>query len=741
MRERYADIIVDISQEKLDRTFQYKIPPALWDAVSIGKQVRVPFGKGNREITGYVIGISQEAAYDPDKMKEILDVDNRGITIESKLITLAGWIREQYGSTMNQALKTVLPVKKKIKAKEKKRLFLCISPSQGAEVLAELERKKYTARARLLRAVLENGDMDYDFAVKELQVSYPAIQRLKDEGIIREEISTVYRNPVGAVGGAEQEVHLTLEQKESVRQITEEWAADSPRPCLLHGITGSGKTLAYMEVIQRILENGREVIVLIPEIALTYQTVRRFYQRFGDRVSVINSRMSQGERFDQFERAREGKIQIMVGPRSALFTPFQNLGLIIIDEEHEASYISESTPRYHAREVAIERAGMEGAYVLLGSATPSVDSYYKGEQGIYKVISMNSRFEGSRLPSVYTVDLREELKTGNRSIISGMLRDKIQERLDKKEQVMLFLNRRGYSGFIACRSCGYVVKCPHCDVSLSIHTHGKLICHYCGYETQNIHKCPECGSPYIGGFRAGTQQIEEIVRQTFPKARVLRMDLDTTKGKHGHEHILSAFAGGEADILVGTQMIVKGHDFPKVTLVGILAADMSLFAGNYRAGERTFQLLTQAVGRAGRGSEPGEAVIQTYHPEHYSIQASVHQDYREFYEEEIGFRLLMGYPPAASMLAVHGICKDEEILGQAMHYMGIYVQKIYPGKDLQIIGPAWEAVAKVNDMYRMVLYMKHEENHRLIWIKNQLERYIRINSGFDNVGIQFDFNV
>ena len=741
MNEWYADIIVDISQEKLDRTFQYKIPEALREDICIGMQVRVPFGKGNREITGYVTGISVDARYDTEKMKEILGPESGGITVESKLIALAAWIREQYGSTMNQALKTVLPVKKKMKAKEKKRLRLVLPPKEAEELLIELERKKYAARARLLSAILENGDMDYEFAIKALHVSPAAVRKMIENGAVAEEVSTVYRNPLGPVEGNEEQISLTEEQRTAAVRIAEEWASEVPRPCLLHGITGSGKTLIYMEMIQRILEEGREIIVLIPEIALTYQTVRRFYLRFGERVSVINSRMSQGERFDQFERAREGKIQIMVGPRSALFTPFQKLGLIIIDEEHESSYISESTPRYHARDVAIERARMEGAYVLMGSATPSVDAYYKGQQGIYHMVSLSSRFAGSSLPMVYTVDLREELKTGNRSIISKLLRDKIQERLDNREQIMLFLNRRGYSGFVACRSCCFVVKCPHCDVSLSIHSHGRLVCHYCGYETPSLSGCPECGSPYIGGFRAGTQQIEEIVKKMFPRARILRMDLDTTKGKNGHETILAAFANKEADILVGTQMIVKGHDFPKVTLVGVLAADMSLFAENYRASERTFQLLTQAVGRAGRGKNPGEAVIQTYHPEHYSIQASVHQDYEEFYREEISYRLLMGYPPAASMLAIRGACRDESLLQQGMHYIGKYIQKIYPKSELQLIGPAPENISKVNDMYRMVLYLKHGENERLIWIKNQLERYIRINKGFDKITVQFDFNV
>ena len=348
---------------------------------------------------------------------------------------------------------------------------------------------------------------------------------------------------------------------------------------------------------------------------------------------------------------------------------------------------------------------------------PSLEAMYRAKRGEYCLLEMPNRSGMQDMAEVSTVDLREEIKEGNRSILSRKLQDMIADRLEKREQIMLFLNRRGYAGFVSCRECGHVIKCPHCDVSLSSHRNGKLVCHYCGYEERKASVCPECGSRHIGEFRAGTQQIEELVKNQFPEARVLRMDMDTTRQKDGHEKILAAFANEEADILVGTQMIVKGHDFPKVTLVGVLAADMSLFAENYRASERTFQLLTQAVGRAGRGKNPGEAVIQTYHPEHYSIQASVHQDYEEFYREEISYRLLMGYPPAASMLAIRGACRDESLLQQGMHYIGKYIQKIYPKSELQLIGPAPENISKVNDMYRMVLYLKHGENERLIWIK------------------------
>lgn len=495
-----------------------------------------------------------------------------------------------------------------------------------------------------------------------------------------------------------------------------------------------------MKLIEQVLKEGKQAIVLIPEIALTYQTVRRFYGRFGDQVSVLNSKLSQGERYDQFRRAKAGEIQIMVGPRSALFTPFPNLGLIVIDEEHEQTYKSENSPRYHARETAIYRAKMEGTHVVLGSATPSLEAYYKTETGEFDLVRLTSRFGEQILPKVSIIDLREELKQGNRSILSRSLKDAIELRLKKKEQTILFLNRRGYAGFVSCRSCGHVMKCPHCDVSLSAHNNGKLICHYCGFERPNVDKCPECGSPYIGGFKAGTQQIEQVLQKTFPGVKVLRMDYDTTRNKGSYEQILSSFASHEADILVGTQMIVKGHDFPDVTLVGVIAADMSLNASDYRSGERTFQLLTQAVGRSGRGKKTGEAIIQTYHPEHYSIQSAAVQDYEAFYQEEMGYRDMMNYPPGAHMLAVLASSEDDELLEKACSYLAKYIQRVHPGEDLHMIGPAYAAVGKVNDVYRKVIYLKHTENRVLIKIKDQLEKYIEINSGFRKIYIQYDFS-
>lgn len=736
----YADIIIDITHEKLDKVFQYRIPSHLEGMLKVGTEVVVPFGKGNKEINGYVTGFSERAEYAPEKIKEILRIAEESVAIESRLVALAAWMKESYGGTMIQALKTVLPIKKKERAKEKQKVRLLLTEAEGKEKLELYLHKNQRARARLLAALLDQPEQDYDFLIHKLNLTRSVIKALEEQKVLILESEQVYRNPVICQQKEQKEIIYTEEQRTAIQTFSRDYEQGLRKTYLLYGVTGSGKTEVYMEMIAKVLSEGRQAIVLIPEIALTYQTVMRFYTRFGERVSILNSRMSQGERYDQMERVKKGEVDIMIGPRSALFTPFEKLGLIVIDEEHEPTYKSEQVPRFHARETAIERARMEGASVVLGSATPSLEAFYACECGRYQMLRLKMRTGKQELPQVYVADMREELKHGNRSILSDRLIELMQDRLDKKEQMMLFLNRRGYAGFVSCRACGYVVKCPHCDVSLSVHRGGKMVCHYCGYETQTVQNCPSCGSAYIGGFRAGTQQIEEIVKRKFPQARVLRMDMDTTKNKGGHEKILSKFADEEADIMIGTQMIVKGHDFPNVTLVGVLAADMSLYSDDSRSGERTFQLLTQAAGRAGRGRRPGEVVIQTYSPEHYSIQMAARQDYEGFYEKEMNYRDLMGYPPASQLMAVLMTGADEVRLATAAEYLKKYAVRVNTGEEIQVIGPASPSVGKVNDVYRKVLYLKSREYKELVWIKNHMERYIEINRGFADMRIQFDFN-
>lgn len=738
MGETYADIIIDISHEKVDRPFQYRIPETLKGAVYPGVKVCVPFGRGNQPRVGYVVELSEETEYPKDKIKEILSVDEKGMTADNLQIRIAYWLKRQYGSTMITALKTVLPVKQKMSQKVRKKVVRKIGAAELGEMIALCEKKHQTAKARVLHAMEEEEILPYELLRQKLNVSAATLQSLEKQGVLEIQQEVYYRNSVKQLTVSDKRVELREDQLHIIQDVLADYQRKEPGTYLVHGITGSGKTEVYLGIIEQMVKLGRQAIVLIPEIALTYQTLLRFYKRFGDRVSVINSSLSAGEKFDQLTRASRGELDVMIGPRSALFTPFPNLGVIIMDEEHENSYKSESMPKYHARETAIYIASLYGASVVLGSATPSVDAYYRARNGEYKLYQMQSRPAGSSLPTVYTVDLREELKQGNRSVFSRKLRELMEQRLEKKEQIILFLNRRGYAGFISCRSCGHVMKCPHCDVSLSEHRNGKLVCHYCGYEEILQKKCPVCGSRYLMGFKAGTEQIEEAVHREFPKARVLRMDADTTKNKGSYEQILSSFAEQEADILLGTQMIVKGHDFPGVTLVGVLAADLSLNQNDYRAGERTFQLLTQAAGRAGRGEKPGEVVIQTYQPDHYSIVHAAAQDYEGFYEEEIAYRELMEYPPVQHMLAVLVISREREE-GESLAGQMAQLIRERGEETLHVVGPAEASIAKIQDLYRYIFYIRHREYQVLVEIKDTLEQYCK-EQELRSQTVQFDFD-
>lgn len=738
----YADIIIDISHENLDKTYQYAIPEEYSRSAVIGAPVVVPFGMGNRTISGYIVGLSDEPKISIDKIKPIRNVVEGAPVIESHLIYLAYWMKETFGGTMNDALKTVIPVKKPVKIKEQRKIILVKPHEELTRLYEEQKKKNNTARARLLEALLHQDTLDYDEAISRLNISRPVITWLADNDIIRIESKQLYRNPIDRQKAVQTHVTLNDEQQHIAENIIKDYNEGKRSTYLLHGITGSGKTEVYMEIISEVVASGRQVIVLIPEIALTYQTVNRFYDRFGERISILNSRMSEGERYDQSLRAKNGEIDIMIGPRSALFTPFKNLGLIIIDEEHEGSYKSETTPKYHAGMVAIKRAELTGAFVVLGSATPSLESYQKAIRGEYILHTLTKRAKEANPPKIWIVDLREELKERNRSIFSRKLKELIEERLRKREQIMLFINRRGYSGFVSCRSCGHVMKCSHCDISLTSHMGSRLLCHYCGYEEGMPAICPACGSKYIAAFGTGTQKVEEMVRREFPGAGVLRMDTDTTKNKGGHQNILSAFASHKADILVGTQMIVKGHDFPLVSLVGIIAADLSLYAGDFRASERTFQLLSQAAGRAGRDTIPGEVVIQTYHPEHYSIVTAAEGSYEGFYEQEMLYRRLMQYPPAANILLVLIASMDEERAEAAVNHAGEALKEYITGNGLssQMIGPAPAGTAKMKDVYRRVIYIKDEQYNVLVGLKNYLEGYFNYSGQFAGCSIQFDFN-
>ncbi len=735
----YADVIIDISHEKLDRPFQYAIPKRLEGTIRPGSRVVVPFGGGDRSMTGYVTGLSDTPEIDPSRIKDITGTPQGELAIEDQLIGLAAWMKSNYGGTMSQALKTVIPVKKKQALKLKKTICLIPAEGEAKDILDDMcARKNHSIpKERLLRALINDRELSWDMVRNKLMIPAAAIRDMESKGLVKIIEEREFRLPTGNLPEEEERPMLTPEQMEVLE--TYKKRRDEKKPFLLYGVTGSGKTEVYLQIIEEVISGGRQAIVLIPEISLTYQTLVRFYRRFKDRVSTINSRMTPAERYDQFERAKTGDISVMIGPRSALFTPFSNLGVIIIDEEHDDSYKSGQIPRYHARETAIQRGRMTGASVVLGSATPSVESYERAEAGEYIRLDMPHRVSKRSLPHCEIVDMRQELKRGNRTMFSGLLSEHIKDRLKKQEQIMLFLNRRGLVSSVSCRECGHVIKCPHCDVSLSLHRGGRLTCHYCGYSMPQVKSCPNCGSAYIRGFRVGTQSIEDELIKSFPGIRVLRMDADTTGGKDGHRRILEAFSNREADVLLGTQMIVKGHDFPGVTLMGIMIADISLNSSDYRGGERTFQILTQAAGRAGRGDIPGDVVIQTYQPDNYSITSAAAQDYESFYARESEYRKLMKYPPFSHMLSIMISSEEEgQAAGRAAAIKSFIDEMSVIGA--VVLGPFMAPVGKLRDVYRRVVYVKNTNYDRLVFIKDRLERYLLNERGYSKAYVSFDFD-
>ncbi len=725
---RYANVIIDIAHEKVDRVFQYQIPEEL--SVEVGQCVYVPFGRSDSRRTAYVVELTEESSFAPERIKTIIGVDTTELGVDGQLIRLAWWLKENYGGTMYQALRMVLPVKAKIQLRAAYQVRL-LRPELAADRHEEYLRKRQYGKARALSALLQSPILPKEVLTGEWRIAATSLKALEREQVIVIEEAKPPKQ--------EQQTPppLTSEQQYAVDQILS--AAENGQTALLQGVTGSGKTRVYIELIGRILEEGKQAILLVPEIGLTYMLIKQFKDIFGDRVASIHSRMSAGERFREFERARNGQADIMIGPRSALFTPFSKLGLMILDEEHDESYKSELMPMYHTRETAIARATMEGAKVLLASATPSVESYYMAVHGSYKLVEMKKRVMERSLPQISLVDMREELKNGNRSLFSHQALSAITDCLKREEQVILFLNRRGYTGFIHCRSCGHVLKCPNCDVSLHEHNNGTMQCHYCGFVMPSLHACPQCGSKSFGGFYGGTQKVEEIVERYFPEARVLRLDNDVAAAKGRQAAVIEDFLNHRADILIGTQMIAKGHDFPGVTLVCALAADMSLHGGGYRSGERTFQMLTQVAGRAGRGDRPGQVLIQTYQPEHYALTAVKVSDYQEFYNQEIMYRGLLGYPPVGHLLAIRLRGGEQEQVRIASEYMGRLCHAAKIG-GVQVIGPTDETIARINQVYRRILYIKHADYRILVRLKDLMEEYVRLNNGFDRLQVQYNFD-
>ena len=694
----YAEVIINSEALEIDRPFTYKVPEEFNNEIKIGQIVKVPFGKGNKTSEGFILNLKNDDNI-KFKTKNIAAILVKDPVIDEDDINLIEFLREKTLCKYIDAFRLLIPVgiMKGAKAKKKKVIVL------KNEDLSNI--KNPDGYKKIIEFFKTNsGKYTKSELINEHSISQYKLNKLIENEVLSIEEESVFRYN-DRVYNKDSAKTLTIEQENIIR----EYINSDDKMFLLKGVTGSGKTEVYMKLVERVLLEEKSAIILVPEIALTPQMIERFKGRFGVNVALFHSKLSDGERFDEWFRVKEGKAKVIVGARSAIFLPAKNLGLIIIDEEHENTYKSEQNPKYQTKEVAEYLSELKGCKVILGSATPSIETYYRALTGEMKLLELNSRVDNKPMPPMKVIDMRNELKGGNKSLFSRELFIAIQERLKRKEQIILFLNRRGFSTFVSCRSCGYVFKCDECDISMTYHKNGLLICHYCGKTKREPRECPKCHSKYVKFFGAGTQRVEEEVKKYFNNAGILRMDVDTTRDKHSYERIYNTFKNGEADILIGTQMVSKGLDFKNVTLVGILAADMSINIPDYRAAERTFQIITQVAGRAGRGDKQGEVLIQTYTPQHYSLQYAVNYDYEGFYEKEFTVRAMMKYPPFGKLLLINGTSKKEELLKNFMHKITMMIKPLVENcLDIEILGPIPCMISKVKENYRWQIVIKGE---------------------------------
>lgn len=666
-KPNYAGVIIDEAHPSLDKVYHYRIPAALLPDIQVGMRVEVPFGRKKRA-DGYVIALEASVPIPAQRIKTILQLADPYPVISEDLLQILPWMCREYHCLTIEALRCFVPAGLRANLKEKTLRRVYLAPDTDPEAKAAALEGRGPKMAAILRILSEADGMTSAELCAQSGASHSSLQSLEAKGLITIQVEETYRLPdTGAVSQTARP-RLNADQKMAVDAV--EQAIIQGGTLLIHGVTGSGKTEVYMQAVESVLARGRQAIVLVPEISLTPQTVGRFKGRFGEGLAVLHSALSLGERFDEWRRIKRGEVQIVVGARSAVFAPLKNIGMIIIDECHEDTYKSEVRPRYHAAEIARERCRVHGAPLLLGSATPALCDYYAAQTGQFRLITLHSRAEEQRMPAVEIVDMRQELMKGNRSIFSQALYAAMHRGLAAREQSILLLNRRGYARFVSCRSCGHVVTCTHCAVSLTYHAdRSALMCHYCGHQAAYPALCPACGSRYIKHFGTGTQKVEETIAELFPTARILRMDMDTTTQKGSHHRMLDAFGSGAYDILLGTQMVAKGLDFPRVTLVGVIAADAALNLPDYRSSEKTFQLITQVAGRAGRSHLAGQVILQTYQPGHYAIQYAAKHDYTGFYEAERSIRERFQYPPYARILRVLLTAEHEKNLIQSAQNM------------------------------------------------------------------------
>ncbi|MFJ9290088.1 primosomal protein N' [Bacillus halotolerans] len=784
----FAEVIVDVSTKNIDRPFDYKIPDHLKGMIKTGMRVIVPFGP--RKIQGFVTAVKDTSDLSGKSVKEVEDLLDLTPVLTEELMNLSSWLSDKTLSFKITALQAMLPAALKAKyEKELKIAEGADIPPQVERLFSETKSLLYSDipdhdTLKIIQKQVQKGHIDVTYKVaqkankkmvryiqanagkeelskqaeglsrqaakqqailhffmtepegtkipaadlcKKTDTSSATIKSLIQKGLLKETYEEVYRDPYqDKMFKKTEPLPLTDEQSAAFQPIRRTLDNNEHQVFLLHGVTGSGKTEIYLQSIEKVLAKGKEAIVLVPEISLTPQMVHRFKGRFGSQVAVMHSGLSTGEKYDEWRKIHRKEVRLVVGARSAIFAPFENLGMIIIDEEHESSYKQEEMPRYHAKEVAIKRAEHHRCPVVLGSATPTLESYARAQKGVYELLSLKHRVNHQVMPEVSLVDMREELRNGNRSMFSIELMEKLEETIAKGEQAVLFLNKRGYSSFVMCRDCGYVPQCPHCDISMTYHRSGqRMKCHYCGHEEPVPHTCPECGSDHIRFFGTGTQRVEEELTKVLPHARVIRMDVDTTSRKGAHEKLLSAFGEGRADILLGTQMIAKGLDFPNVTLVGVLSADTTLHIPDFRSAEKTFQLLTQVSGRAGRHEKPGNVIIQTYTPSHYSIQLTKTHDYETFYQHEMAHRREQSYPPYYYLALV--TVSHEEVAKAAVTAEKIaHFLKANCGADTKILGPSASPIARIKDRYRYQCVIKYKQETQIsALLKKILEHYKR----------------
>lgn len=781
-----AEVIVDVSAYPVDRPFDYKIPENLIDILDCGCRVKVPFG--TRQVLGFVVNIKNETDVARDKIKSISEVLDIEPVLTREMLELSKWIKNKTICYEIEALQAMLPSALRAKYEklviaettveklpynlqpffentnvvnfnlfQKENLLSPLKKAIKDHLLSIHYSVKQQGKVKEIRKVKIHEDVNQlilienqisnrakkqkqlihfmknhvgeifsiDTLLDESNTSIQVLHTLIELGAAEFILEEIYRNPFQSEVKKTNFLPLNNQQEEAFKKITNAMKKQKSETFLLHGITGSGKTEIYLQAINECIQNGKEAIVLVPEISLTPQMTERFRSRFGELVAVMHSGLSVGEKYDEWRKVHKQKVKVVVGARSAIFAPFQNVGLIILDEEHESTYKQEDSPRYHARDVAIWRSEYHQCPVILGSATPSLESYARGKKNVYTLLTLSQRALHQPLPAVEIVDMREELKKGNRSMFSERLAESIKMRLEKKEQIVLFLNRRGYSSFVLCRDCGTVLHCQNCDISLTYHkTTEKLKCHYCGYEDKTPRFCPQCNSEHIRYFGTGTQKVEEELVKLFPQARVVRMDVDTTKRKGSHEQILKQFGNGDADILLGTQMIAKGLDFPNITLVGVLSADSSLHLPDFRSSEKTFQLLTQVSGRTGRHEKLGEVVIQTYSPEHYAVQLAKTQNYELFFNQEMFIRHQAGYPPYYFLALIQ---VSHEDLMDAKNY-AMKVSEWLRTKlsfDVSIIGPTPSSISRMQNRYRYQCLIKYKKEPNLIPTLIELIRMYR----------------